>query len=57
MDTLIEPAKRDQVRWSTIEGTARTDLSPDAKRWLNLVTRRILLSGNRTCDLSTGLGK
>jgi len=47
-DTLVEPARRDQVYWDTAEGITSTDWSPDAKRWLDLVTRRIHPSGNRT---------
>ncbi|KAH0722441.1 hypothetical protein KY290_005095 [Solanum tuberosum] len=47
-DTLVEPVCRDQVYWATAEGITSTDWSPDAKRWLNLVTRTIRLSGNRT---------
>uniref|UniRef100_M1DHE2 Putative plant transposon protein domain-containing protein n=1 Tax=Solanum tuberosum TaxID=4113 RepID=M1DHE2_SOLTU len=47
-DTLVEPANRDRVYWATSEGITSTDWSPDAKRWLHLVTNRICLSGNRT---------
>uniref|UniRef100_M1DE26 Putative plant transposon protein domain-containing protein n=1 Tax=Solanum tuberosum TaxID=4113 RepID=M1DE26_SOLTU len=47
-DTLVEPTHRDQVYWATAEGITSTDWSPDAKRWLHLVTRRIRPSGNRT---------
>ncbi|KAH0719091.1 hypothetical protein KY285_015122 [Solanum tuberosum] len=47
-DTLVEPARRDGVYWPTTEGIPSTDWSPDAKRWLHLVTRRILPSSNRT---------
>uniref|UniRef100_M1DPX3 Putative plant transposon protein domain-containing protein n=1 Tax=Solanum tuberosum TaxID=4113 RepID=M1DPX3_SOLTU len=47
-DTLIDPSKRDQVYWATSEGITSTNLSPDAKRWLHLVTKRIRPSGNRT---------
>uniref|UniRef100_M1DJU1 Putative plant transposon protein domain-containing protein n=1 Tax=Solanum tuberosum TaxID=4113 RepID=M1DJU1_SOLTU len=48
MDTLIEPARWDQVYWPTAEGITSAGWSPDAKRWLHLVTRRIPPSGNRT---------
>uniref|UniRef100_M1DES4 Putative plant transposon protein domain-containing protein n=1 Tax=Solanum tuberosum TaxID=4113 RepID=M1DES4_SOLTU len=47
-DTLVEPAHRDQIYWATAEGSTSTDWSPDTKRWLHLVTRRIRPSGNRT---------
>uniref|UniRef100_M1DSN3 Putative plant transposon protein domain-containing protein n=1 Tax=Solanum tuberosum TaxID=4113 RepID=M1DSN3_SOLTU len=40
--------RRDQVYWATVEGITSTDWSPDAKRWLYLVTKRIRPSGNRT---------
>lgn len=45
-DIVIKPARRDQVYWATIEGKISTNLSPYAKRWLHLVTRRILQSSN-----------
>ncbi|KAH0685824.1 hypothetical protein KY284_016377 [Solanum tuberosum] len=45
---LVEPTFRDQVYCVTAEGITSTDWSPDAKRWLHLVTRRIRPSGNRT---------
>uniref|UniRef100_M1DGX5 Putative plant transposon protein domain-containing protein n=1 Tax=Solanum tuberosum TaxID=4113 RepID=M1DGX5_SOLTU len=48
MDTLIEPARWDQVYWATVEGITSSDWSPDAKRWLHLETRRIRPSDNRT---------
>uniref|UniRef100_M1DYZ1 Putative plant transposon protein domain-containing protein n=1 Tax=Solanum tuberosum TaxID=4113 RepID=M1DYZ1_SOLTU len=47
-DTFVESTRWDQVYWATAEGITRTDWSPDAKRWLHLVTRRICPSGNRT---------
>ncbi|KAH0722402.1 hypothetical protein KY289_005446 [Solanum tuberosum] len=47
-DTQVEHEHRDQVYWATPEGIASTDWSPDAKRWLHLVTRRIRPSGNHT---------
>uniref|UniRef100_M1DN20 Putative plant transposon protein domain-containing protein n=1 Tax=Solanum tuberosum TaxID=4113 RepID=M1DN20_SOLTU len=47
-NTLIKPVRRDQVYWSTTDGITSSDWSPDAKRWLHLVTRRIRPSGNRT---------
>uniref|UniRef100_M1AVL5 Putative plant transposon protein domain-containing protein n=1 Tax=Solanum tuberosum TaxID=4113 RepID=M1AVL5_SOLTU len=47
-DTLIEPTRRDQVYWANAEGITSMNWSPDAKRWLHLVTRRIRLSGNCT---------
>ncbi|KAH0698639.1 hypothetical protein KY284_012854 [Solanum tuberosum] len=47
-DALVEHAHRDQVYWATVEGITSTYWSPDAKRWLHLVTRRIRPSGNHT---------
>uniref|UniRef100_M1DPM1 Putative plant transposon protein domain-containing protein n=1 Tax=Solanum tuberosum TaxID=4113 RepID=M1DPM1_SOLTU len=35
------------VYWATTEGISSTDWSPDAKRWLHLVRRRIRPSSNR----------
>uniref|UniRef100_M1DMY5 Putative plant transposon protein domain-containing protein n=1 Tax=Solanum tuberosum TaxID=4113 RepID=M1DMY5_SOLTU len=47
-DTLVEPTRWDQVHWATAEGITSTNWSPDAKRWLHLVTRRIRPSDNLT---------
>ncbi|KAH0778465.1 hypothetical protein KY290_004892 [Solanum tuberosum] len=47
-DTLMEPTRRDKVYWDTSEGITSAEWSPDAKRWLHLVSRRICPSGNRT---------
>lgn len=47
-DTLVEHTYWDKVCWLTTEGISRVDLSPDAKRWLYLVTRMIRLSSERT---------
>ncbi|KAH0722522.1 hypothetical protein KY290_005171 [Solanum tuberosum] len=47
-DTLVEPARRDKVYWPTVEVITSAEWSPDANRWLHLVTRRIRPSGNRT---------
>ncbi|KAH0685721.1 hypothetical protein KY290_017249 [Solanum tuberosum] len=45
-DTLVEPTRQDQVYWATVEGITITDWSPNSKRWLHLVTRRIRPSSN-----------
>uniref|UniRef100_M1DP76 Putative plant transposon protein domain-containing protein n=1 Tax=Solanum tuberosum TaxID=4113 RepID=M1DP76_SOLTU len=47
-EILIEHAHRYQVYWATVEGLTSIDWAPDAKRWLHLVTRRILSSGKHT---------
>uniref|UniRef100_M1DFH8 Putative plant transposon protein domain-containing protein n=1 Tax=Solanum tuberosum TaxID=4113 RepID=M1DFH8_SOLTU len=43
-----------EVNWATAEGITSTDWSPNAKRWLHLVTRRIRSSGNHTDVTFTG---
>ncbi|KAK6773687.1 hypothetical protein RDI58_028925 [Solanum bulbocastanum] len=45
-DTLVEPTCWDHVYWATAEGITSMDWSPDAKKWLHWVTRRIRLSSN-----------
>uniref|UniRef100_M1DXF4 Uncharacterized protein n=1 Tax=Solanum tuberosum TaxID=4113 RepID=M1DXF4_SOLTU len=55
-DTLAEPVRRDRVYWATAEGITSTDWSPDAKRWLHLITRRIRPSRNRTDVTFLGFG-
>uniref|UniRef100_M1DFG3 Putative plant transposon protein domain-containing protein n=1 Tax=Solanum tuberosum TaxID=4113 RepID=M1DFG3_SOLTU len=47
-DTLVQPTRWDQVYWAITEGITSTDWSPDAKRWLHLVIKRIHPSGNFT---------
>ncbi|KAH0699046.1 hypothetical protein KY284_013261 [Solanum tuberosum] len=47
-DTMIEPARRDQVYWATAEGITNSNWSPDAKRWLHFVTKRIRPSDSLT---------
>uniref|UniRef100_M1DK41 Putative plant transposon protein domain-containing protein n=1 Tax=Solanum tuberosum TaxID=4113 RepID=M1DK41_SOLTU len=47
-DTLVERTCWDQVYWATAEGITSMDCSPDAKRLLHLLTRRIRPLGNRT---------
>uniref|UniRef100_M1DAW6 Putative plant transposon protein domain-containing protein n=1 Tax=Solanum tuberosum TaxID=4113 RepID=M1DAW6_SOLTU len=47
-DTLVEPVRWDRVYWSIAEGITSANWSPDAKRWLHLVTKRIFPSGNCT---------
>ncbi|KAH0685668.1 hypothetical protein KY290_017188 [Solanum tuberosum] len=46
--TLIELAHRDRLYWATTEGITCANRSPDAKRWLHLVSRRIRPTDNRT---------
>ncbi|KAH0689239.1 hypothetical protein KY289_016597 [Solanum tuberosum] len=47
-DSLIEPVCLDHVYLATAKGITSTDWSPDAKRWLHLVPRRICPSRNHT---------
>uniref|UniRef100_M1DFR9 Putative plant transposon protein domain-containing protein n=1 Tax=Solanum tuberosum TaxID=4113 RepID=M1DFR9_SOLTU len=46
-DTLIKSVHRDRVYWPTMKGIISANWSPDAERWLHLVTRRIRSSCNR----------
>ncbi|KAH0689237.1 hypothetical protein KY289_016595 [Solanum tuberosum] len=46
-DTLVEAACRDRVYWATTEGITSTHWSPDAKRWMHLVSKKIRPLGNR----------
>uniref|UniRef100_M1D8M8 Uncharacterized protein n=1 Tax=Solanum tuberosum TaxID=4113 RepID=M1D8M8_SOLTU len=47
-DTLVESTRWDRVYCATTEGITSANWSPDAKRWLHLVTGKIHPSGIRT---------
>lgn len=44
--TIVDPVKWDQIYWATTEGITSADWSLNAKRWVHLVSKRILPLSN-----------